>query len=124
VEACDDYYRRIRNKLPLDVIELKRAEDVLARLPSRSELWALDAGGQAWSSQELAGQLGRRMNGGAHGIGLLIGGAAGLPASVLARAGVRVSLSRLTLPHRMVRLILAEQLYRALSILRGEPYHK
>jgi 23S rRNA (pseudouridine1915-N3)-methyltransferase len=57
-------------------------------------------------------------------VALVIGGADGLAPAVLERAAERLSLSRLTLPHRLARLVLVEQLYRAVTILRGEPYHK
>jgi 23S rRNA (pseudouridine1915-N3)-methyltransferase len=57
-------------------------------------------------------------------VALLVGGSDGLSAAVLERAGERLALSRMTLPHRLARLVLVEQLYRAMTILRGEPYHK
>jgi 23S rRNA (pseudouridine1915-N3)-methyltransferase len=64
------------------------------------------------------------MHSGSAGIALLIGGADGLPDELLAGARMRWSLGRLTLPHRLARLVVIEQLYRALSIVRGEPYHR
>jgi 23S rRNA (pseudouridine1915-N3)-methyltransferase len=124
VEACDEYYKRIRKRLPFEEIELRQGADVLTRRPARHELWVLDVKGKAWSSEELAAELERRMREGAQGVAIAIGGAEGLPEEVRAAADVKVSLSKLTLPHRLVRLILAEQLYRALSIIHREPYHK
>jgi 23S rRNA (pseudouridine1915-N3)-methyltransferase len=123
-EGCAEYEKRVRAKLPLEVLEVKSADDLARRLPPRAELWALDERGRELSSTELADQLRRRMSAGSAGLTLLIGGADGLPEALLARAAVRWSLGRLTLPHRLVRLILLEQLYRALSIVRGEPYHR
>jgi 23S rRNA (pseudouridine1915-N3)-methyltransferase len=64
------------------------------------------------------------MSSGAAGVALVIGGADGLPSELVERARVRWSLGRLTLPHRLARLVVLEQLYRALSIVRGEPYHR
>jgi 23S rRNA (pseudouridine1915-N3)-methyltransferase len=87
-------------------------------------VWALDERGRQLSSAELAAMLATRMRSGPRGVTFLVGGADGLPAPVVDRADIRWSLGRLTLPHRLARLILVEQLYRALSIVRGEPYHR
>jgi 23S rRNA (pseudouridine1915-N3)-methyltransferase len=123
-EGCDEYAKRVRGKLPLDIVELKDAGELERRLPPRYRVWALDERGRELSSEELAQALKRDMNAGEQGIAFLIGGADGLPADLVKRADVRWSLGRLTLPHRLARLILLEQLYRALSIVRGEPYHR
>lgn len=64
------------------------------------------------------------MNSGEHGVAFLIGGADGLPRDLVSRADFHWSLGKLTLPHRLARLIVVEQLYRAVSIIRGEPYHR
>lgn len=123
-EGCAEYEKRVRARLPLEVIEVKAASELERRLPPRAEVWALDERGRELSSTELAEELRRRMSSGAQGIALLIGGADGLPPPLTARAQVRWSLGRLTLPHRLARLVVVEQLYRALSIVRGEPYHR
>ena len=84
---------------------------------------ALDVKGHSWSTEQLAEQLhGWRMQGG--DVALLIGGPDGMTPDILALARQRWSLSALTLPHPLVRVLLAEQLYRAWSILQGHPYHK
>jgi 23S rRNA (pseudouridine1915-N3)-methyltransferase len=84
---------------------------------------ALDAGGQQHSSEELSAFLaGKKLHGQSH-FQLVLGGASGLDAGVLAAADHRWSLSRLTFPHQMARCIVLEQLYRAIRIERGEPYH-
>ncbi len=84
---------------------------------------ALDVKGHAWSTEQLAQQLdGWRMQGG--DVALLIGGPDGMTPELLTLARQRWSLSALTLPHPLVRVLLAEQLYRAWSILQGHPYHK
>ncbi len=84
---------------------------------------ALDVKGQPWSTEQLAQQLnGWRMQGG--DVALLIGGPDGMTPELLSLARQRWSLSALTLPHPLVRVLLAEQLYRAWSILQGHPYHK
>lgn len=123
-EACDEYEKRLRGKLPLEIIEAKDDADLARKLPPRARLWALDERGKQLSSDELATTIKQHMNGGEQGIAFVIGGADGLPRELVQRANFTWSLGRLTLPHRLARIILLEQLYRALSIIRGEPYHR
>ena len=96
---------------------------LLATLPKSVQVIALDERGKEWSSAELAQRLQAWMQDG-RDIALLIGGADGLAPEVTARADVRWSLSKLTLPHALVRVLAAEQLYRAWSILKNHPYHR
>jgi len=84
----------------------------------------MEAGGEAWDSATFARQVEQRMVQGSRGMTFVIGGSDGLPTEAVKRAHKRLSLSALTLPHRLARVILCEQLYRALSIIRGEPYNK
>lgn len=123
-EGCAEYAKRVRGKLPLELLEVKDDGELVRKIPPRYKLWALDERGKELSSDELARALARAMNGGEQGLALTIGGADGLPRELLGRADFAWSLGRLTLPHRLARLIVLEQLYRALSILRGEPYHR
>jgi 23S rRNA (pseudouridine1915-N3)-methyltransferase len=123
-EGCAEYAKRMRGKLPLDLVELKDDGELSRKIPPRYKLWALDERGKQLSSEELAQTIKRAMDGGEQGIAMVIGGADGLPRDLVGRADFVWSLGRLTLPHRLARLIVLEQLYRALSILRGEPYHR
>jgi len=123
-EGCAEYAKRVRGKLPLDLVEVKDDAELLRKIPPRHKLWALDERGQELTSEGLAEALKRLMNAGEHGVTFVIGGADGLARDLVARADFVWSLGRLTLPHRLARLIVLEQLYRALSILRGEPYHR
>ena len=127
-EGCAEYAKRVRGKLPLDLVEVKDDAELVRKIPpkdyGRYKLWALDERGKELSSEELAQVIKRAMNGSEQGIAMVIGGADGLPRDLVARADFTWSLGRLTLPHRLARLIVLEQLYRALSILRGEPYHR
>lgn len=100
------------------------AERILARVPAELELVALTREGRGTSSRELAAYLQELGTRSAPGVAFVIGGAFGLGKAVLGRAARKLSLSGLTLPHEMARLVLAEQLYRAGTIVRGEPYHK
>jgi 23S rRNA (pseudouridine1915-N3)-methyltransferase len=120
---CDDYVQRARRHVPVEIVEVDDDDALARRLPTRAELIALEPGGDAWTSEALAQHLAHQMLHGAQTIAFLIGGALGLPADVLKKASRRLSLSNLTLPHRLARVVLCEQLYRALSIIRGEPYH-
>ncbi len=105
---------------------LARDEEALriARcIPKGAGVVALDGRGQAWSTEDLAGQLAAWMGEG-RDRALLVGGPDGLADSLLARADQCWSLSRLTFPHPLVRVILAEQIYRAWTLLKGHPYHR
>jgi 23S rRNA (pseudouridine1915-N3)-methyltransferase len=128
-EAADDYLKRIGRYAKVEEIELKDAaadelEPRFAKaIPDRALVVALEVTGRAMSSDDLARFVGRAESDGATGtLCFLIGGAYGLPPGVSKRAALRLSLSSMTLPHRLARLLLLEQVYRAFTILRGEPY--
>ena len=123
-----DYYGRIGRYAKLEEIELKdgkeaEVSDRLARsIPDRSRVVALEVDGRAMNSQALAKWIDRAENDSVQTVVFLIGGAYGLPQALSKKADLRLSLSAMTLPHRLARLVLAEQLYRAFTISRGEPY--
>jgi 23S rRNA (pseudouridine1915-N3)-methyltransferase len=127
-EAIDDYVKRIERHFPVEEIEVKDAPMAQLRaalekkLPAPAHVVALDVAGRAMTSEGFARWLESRATQGKGKVVFLIGGAEGLPPEILARADEKVSLSAMTLPHRLARLLLAEQLYRAVTILRGEPY--
>jgi 23S rRNA (pseudouridine1915-N3)-methyltransferase len=135
--GVDEYLERLSRTLQVELVELPEARrhagtpqareeegaTLLARLRPAERAVALDERGDQPTSLELSRRLaGWQARG--QDVALLIGGADGLAPAVLERAQERLSLSRLTLPHRLARLVLVEQLYRAVTILRGEPYHK
>jgi 23S rRNA (pseudouridine1915-N3)-methyltransferase len=109
-----------------NVTELRRIESerLLERVTPGLEVVALTRGGQAWDSAGLASHLAELAVRGHAGLAFLIGGAAGIDEAVLRGADRKLALSSLTLPHDLARLVLAEQLYRSGTILRGEPYHR
>jgi len=123
-----DYYARISRYAKLEEIELRdgKVDEVVERLersiPDRSRVVALEVDGRPISSRDFAKWLGRAENESVQTVVFLIGGAYGLPQELSKKADLRLSLSAMTLPHRLARLFLAEQVYRAFSILRGEPY--
>lgn len=118
----DDYLSRIKRYARCEEIEVKDASQLLSVVPAEATLVALEVDGEQLSSSALATRVERWLGRGKGLVAFVIGGAEGLPKEIGARADHRLSLSSLTLPHRLARLILAEQLYRSLSILRGEPY--
>lgn len=97
---------------------------LLARVPTHNELIALHRPGKQWSSEALAEHLSNASVRSVAGVTFVIGGAYGLSAEIIARADRLFSLSAMTLTHDLARLILTEQLYRAGTIMRAEPYHK
>jgi 23S rRNA (pseudouridine1915-N3)-methyltransferase len=99
----------------------REAASLLERLPPRGTVVALHEGGRQLTSEQLAQRLARWAS---PSVTFLIGGPVGLHEDVLARASWLWSLTSLTLPHEWVRSLVAEQLYRALTLLRGLPYHK
>ena len=139
-DAIDDYEKRAKRYWPLEVVEVKatkagggrtdqdvkdaEAEELLGRIPRDVEVVALTRAGERWSSDELSAYLQRLGVRSSPGVAFVIGGALGLGDALLKRATHRLAISSMTLPHEMARLILAEQLYRAGTIARGEPYHK
>ncbi len=135
--AVAEYANRLGRYLRFQVVELPEARKhagtprakeeegaaLLARIDPREHVVALDERGMEYTSEEFARRVERWMGAG-RDVALVVGGADGLSPDVLARAGERLALSRMTLAHRLARVVLVEQLYRAMTLLRGEPYHK
>jgi len=121
--ACDEYLDRLRHYAKIEELEVKDEARVLGAIPDGSRLLALSRRGEGWSSTALAEQT-ARWELEARDVTFAIGGADALPADVLGRAERVWSLSPLTLPHELARVIVYEQLYRAHTIRRGEPYHR
>jgi 23S rRNA (pseudouridine1915-N3)-methyltransferase len=121
-----EYLGRLQHYAQATVREVKDDTALLAAMPARARLVALDAGGENLSSEELARKVvgAAEQHGGGAALCFAIGGAEGLGAAVKARADRTLAFGRITLPHRLARIVLLEQLYRAYAILRGEPYHK
>jgi len=107
----------------IEQLKQQEGERLLAAIPRNSQVWALDTHGSSWSTEQLADKLTDWLQSG-QDIALLIGGPDGLSRHCLQQATGKWSLSALTLPHPLVRIIVAEQLYRAMSIIKHHPYHK
>jgi 23S rRNA (pseudouridine1915-N3)-methyltransferase len=136
--ACDEYLVRLRGSLAVALTEIEPAsrraggapravaregERLLAALLPADHVIALIERGRELTTRELAAWLGSRMQQG-EDLAFLIGGPDGLAPEVLARSNYTLALSRLTLPHALARVLLAEQLYRAHCILANHPYHR
>ena len=137
--ACDDYLARLASRLAISLVEIEpgarpaggtahkaiaaEGQRLLGAVRPADQVAILDERGTQLSTRELAAWLQERMQQG-EDLAFLIGGPDGLAPQVLARGNFTLSLSRLTLPHALVRVLLAEQLYRAHSILTHHPYHR
>ena len=135
---CQEYLRRLTHYLPVKVQiipelrntkaltpeQQKQAEGelILRAMPQSAELILLDEHGKEYRSMEFAQVMQKKMSSG-RDIFFVIGGPYGFSQSVYDRANGKISLSQMTFSHQMVRLFLIEQIYRAMTILRGEPYH-
>lgn len=138
-EGYQEYAKRLQDDVRLELVEIpaakrgrnneaeqwKRleAEALQAAIHPSDRMVALDVLGKPWSTEDLRDRTARWLQGGQN-IALLVGGPDGLAPELLARADERWSLSPLTLPHPLVRIVVAEQIYRAWTLLKGHPYHR
>ena len=135
--AAEEYLKRLRPYATVEVAEISDRDisydapkaiaaegaDLLRAIPESSYVVALDLAGTQTTSEGLSARLADLMVGGRSDVTFVIGGSAGLAPAVLQRADEKLSLSRMTLPHQLARVVLLEQLYRAFRIMRNEPYH-
>ena len=119
---ADDYLQRIRRFVRCDEIEARDIGGLDRALPADCHLVALEVDGETLDSRQLSRRLEEWGSTGKGTVAFVIGGAEGIPKAVSQRAHARLSLSRLTLPHRLARIVLLEQVYRAFTIIRGTPY--
>ena len=143
VQALSEYEKRLSRYCRLEITEVadektpdgagealerqireKEGRRLLEKIPDHAYVIALAVEGSMVSSEELAGSLDRLAVSGTSHIVMIIGGSLGLSGQVLARADKKLSFSRLTFPHQLMRVILLEQIYRSYRIIKGEPYHK
>jgi 23S rRNA (pseudouridine1915-N3)-methyltransferase len=122
----EDYVARIRYYAELEFAEMREDSAALRRLefPPGATIVLLDAAGNQYTSTDFARWLGRERDRGARELVFLCGGADGFPESVRKQAAVKISLTSLTMPHELARVVLAEQIYRGFAILAGHPYPK
>ncbi|AGN38618.1 23S rRNA (pseudouridine(1915)-N(3))-methyltransferase RlmH [Bacillus paralicheniformis] len=142
-QGIDEYIKRLSAYAKVDIIELpdekapenlsdqdmkivkdKEGERILSKISPDAHVIALAIEGKMKSSEELADNMDRLATYGKSKVAFVIGGSLGLSDAVLKRADEKLSFSKMTFPHQLMRLILLEQVYRAFRINRGEPYHK
>lgn len=124
IEVADEKAPEERSEEEKRKVKQKEGERILAKISPDMYVIALAIDGISWSSEQFAKELDKLMTHGKSKIAFIIGGSLGLSGDVLARADVRLSFSKMTFPHQLMRLILLEQIYRGFRIMRGEPYHK
>lgn len=137
-EGLEDYASRLKHYIPFEIKEIPELKDTKALSESQikekegalilkaagaSEIILLDEHGRQYRSIEFAEQLRHKLSHATKDISFVIGGAYGFSPEVYAAAGGKISLSPMTFNHQMVRTVFAEQLYRAFTIIKGEPYH-
>lgn len=123
----DDYVTRIRRHAEVEIVELRDANSAALRklkLDSAATIVLLDAAGKQFTSQQFARWLGDLRDRGTRELAFFCGDAEGFPDELRNAAKQKISLSTLTLPHELARVVLAEQIYRAFAILAGHPYPK
>ena len=124
VEVADEPAPERVSPAQADAIKQREAEHILRRLKANSYLITLEIAGKKYDSEQFAKKLENLGLTGKSQLVFVIGGSLGLHASVSERANLKLSFSDMTFPHQLMRVILAEQIYRAFRIINGEPYHK
>jgi 23S rRNA (pseudouridine1915-N3)-methyltransferase len=139
INSISDYQKRLKFYIPFELIELpelrntkslseeqqkqREGEMLLQAIDAADDVVLLDDKGSEFTSMQFSAFMQRKMAGGSKRLVFVVGGPYGFSPAVYSRANGKISLSRMTFSHQMVRLIFVEQLYRAMTILRGEPYH-
>jgi 23S rRNA (pseudouridine1915-N3)-methyltransferase len=139
IEGEDEYLKRLKHYVPIERIEIpdlknsknlsidqqKKAEGelILQKINTGEQVYLLDEKGKEFSSEAFAEFLQQRFNQGGHALTLIIGGPYGFSEEMYQKANGKISLSKMTFSHQMIRMILLEQIYRGMTILKGEPYH-
>lgn len=124
VEVADEKAPEQLSEADMEIVKKKEGERILAKIPQDAYVIALAIDGKMKTSEQLAKDMESLMTYGRSKIVFVIGGSLGLHDEVLKRADEKLSFSKMTFPHQLMKLILLEQVYRAFRIMKGEPYHK
>lgn len=124
IEVADEKTSENLTKREIDIIKNKEGNRILSKLPPNSYIISLVIEGKTMSSEELAEKMENLMIEGVNNVVFIIGGSLGLADEIIDRSDFKLSFSKMTFPHQMMRMILLEQVYRGFRIIRGEPYHK
>ncbi|WP_312907739.1 23S rRNA (pseudouridine(1915)-N(3))-methyltransferase RlmH [Tissierella praeacuta] len=124
VEIDDEKAPESLSEKEMDMVKNKEGDKILSKIPQSSFVIALVIEGKQLSSEDLSIKMKELMINGTNDISFVIGGSLGLSKDVINRSNFKLSFSKMTFPHQLMRLILLEQIYRGWRIMRGEPYHK
>lgn len=124
IEVPDEKAPEILSDTEMQQVKQKEGERILTKISQDTHVIALAIEGKMKTSEELADDLDKLATYGKSKIAFVIGGSLGLSSEVMQRANERLSFSKMTFPHQLMRLVLVDQVYRAFRIIRGEPYHK
>jgi 23S rRNA (pseudouridine1915-N3)-methyltransferase len=139
IDGENEYLKRLKHYIPVERVEIPdlkntkkltfdqikelEGKEILSKVGSGDQLILLDERGKEFSSVEFSQFIQQKFNQGGHSLVFVIGGAYGFSEEVYSAASSKISLSKMTFSHQMIRMIFFEQLYRAMTILKGEPYH-
>jgi 23S rRNA (pseudouridine1915-N3)-methyltransferase len=124
VEVADEKAPENLSEKDKLLVKEKEGKRILAHIKNGQHVVALAIDGEMWSSEKLADKMDSWATYGKSSVAFVIGGSLGLSDEVLQRADEKLSFSKMTFPHQLIRLILLEQIYRGFKIMNGEPYHK
>lgn len=124
IEVKDEKAPENLSNKEMELIKDREGEAILSKIPDNSYIISLEIGGKNISSEDLAGKMEGLMVDGVNDISFIIGGSLGLSEKVTSKSNFKLSFSRMTFPHQIMRFILLEQIYRGFRIIKNEPYHK
>ena len=124
IEVADEKAPENLSDADMEIVKKKEGERILAKIGADTYVIALAIEGKMKSSEQLAEDIQSLMTYGRSKVAFVIGGSLGLHADVMKRSDEKLSFSKMTLPHQLMKLVLVEQIYRAFRIIKGEPYHK
>ncbi|PID26256.1 23S rRNA (pseudouridine(1915)-N(3))-methyltransferase RlmH [Sporosarcina sp. P7] len=124
IEVADEKAPETLSEADMEIVKKKEADRILAKIAPDAHVIALAIDGKMKTSEEFAASIDSLMTYGKSKIVFVIGGSLGLHSSVLQRSNEKLSFSKMTFPHQLMKLVLVEQIYRGFRIIKGEPYHK
>lgn len=124
IEIDDEKAPENLSEKEMEIVKKKEGERVLSKIPQNSFIISLEIMGKQLSSEELSKKIDDLMVNGVNDICFIIGGSLGLSEEITNKSNFKLSFSKMTFPHQLMRLILLEQVYRGFRIMKGEPYHK
>lgn len=124
IEVSDERAPEKLSEKEIEIIKEKEGKRILSKISNNSYIISLDIKGKNLSSEELSKKIEDITLGGTNDIIFIIGGSLGLSEEILNKSNLKLSFSKMTFPHQLMRMILLEQIYRGFRIMKGEPYHK